>query len=170
MLLQVNGLGAAFTAIQAAGAFNEISVLEMIPLNRSAQVLFQGSNQNLIQLRKLLPTADLQKSVIIADPHPSVLKAFYHLETSALIDDLVVLEGEFVGYVLETLDNCLKAGMKLIDFRQPKHPDALSSAFLSAKNVDEDLAKKFGSKHVNFTWVNDPNQALQKFFEFEKKN
>ena len=170
MLIQVSGLGAGYSVIQSAGVYSDIQVLELIPLNKSAQVLIQGSKDSLVKLRKLLPTADLEKSVIIQEPHPSVLNAFYHLETCALTDDLVILEGQFLGYVLETLDKCLKAGMKLIDFRQPKHPDALTSVLLNVKEADEAMANKFGCSKVNFRWVNEPNSTLQKFFDYEKIN
>lgn len=164
MFLQVADLGSAFTAIQSAGTFPEISVLEMIPLSSTAQVLFEGPTDILVKLRKYLPTADLEKSVIIENPHPSVLKAFYHLETSSLDNDLVIIEGDFAGYVLQTLDACLKDGMKLIDFRQPKHSQAMTSVYLSAESVDEDKAKKYISSRIKFRWIPDPNLAVKKFF------
>ena len=170
MLVQLSSLGGAYSAIQSADAYANISVLEMIPLNQSAQVLMEGDQSSLVKLRKLLPTADLEKSVVIQEPHPSLLKAFYHLETAPLTDDLVILEGAFVGYVLERLDVCLKAGMKLIDFRQPKHPQAMTSVLLSVKNASEEMANKYGCSKVSFRWVNEPNETLKKFFDFEKKN
>lgn len=169
MILQLPDLGSALTAVQTAGFFPKVKVLDLVPLTLSAQVFLEGSETDLIKVRKDLPTADLDKSVIIKDPHPSLLKAYYHLETSELDGDLVIIEAEFVGYLFQTLDACLKDGMKLIDFRQPRQSQAMSSVYLSCIEMDEYLSKKYLSSKVKFRWINNPNKALLDFFKFEKK-
>lgn len=170
MILQVPDLGSALTAVQTSGFFPQVKVLDLVPLTTSAQVLLEGSTKDLVKVRKDLPTADLDKSVIIENPHPSLLKAYYHLETSELDGDLVIIEGDFVGYLLQTLDVCLKDGMKLIDFRQPKLSGAMSSVYLSCTDMDEYMSKKYLSSKVKFRWINNPNKALLDFFKFEQKN
>lgn len=170
MFIQLPDLGSAMTAVQTAGFFPNVKVLDLVPLTASAQVLLEGSSTDLVKVRKDLPTADLDKSVILENPHPSLLKAYYHLETCELEGDLVIIEGEFVGYLMQILDSCLKDGMRLIDFRQPKQSQAMSSVYLSCANMDENSSKKYLSSKTKFRWINNPNKAVLDFFKFEQKD
>lgn len=168
-LYQVSSLGAGYEAIQVASKRPQIEILEFIPLGRESQLLLQGPFENLQAFRKALRTSDLQKSVIIENPDPCLLKAYYHLENAKTEEFLLILESEFAGYLLETAQRLLAENISIVDFRQPRFSGSVSSLVLTGKDLSrlEKLVVKSSSKKVKVSFVENPSLKMKSYFDLD---
>lgn len=164
LVLQLKDYGAALTAVQESDLYPSLEILEVFHLGKTAQIFAVGSEVELIAFRKNLATADLDKSVIINQMHSNLLNTIWHLESSKLVDDLVILESEFVGDVLNACNKCLIRNMQVIDFRHPKFSGSISYVLLNCENASEDIFQEAEFSKVKFRWVSKPNEKLKKFF------
>ena len=136
-LIQVATYGAALEAANLATNRPTLELLEIIPFGGYSQLLIQGPFKDLNLYRKVLRTADIQKSVIVENPDPRLLKAYYHLENQKPENFLLILENEFAGYILEWAQALLAKGLQIVDFRQPRFPGSLACLVMTGKDLSE---------------------------------
>lgn len=136
-LIQVATYGAALEAANIATNRTNLELTEIIPFGTFSQLLIQGPQADLISYRKILRTADLQKSVIIQNPDPRLLKAYYHLENRKPDNFLLIIENDFAGYLLEWGQILLNKGLQIVDFRQPRLPGSLACLVMTGKDLGE---------------------------------
>lgn len=170
-LIQVTSLGAGYEALQIASLRTKIEILEFVPLGKETQLLLEGSYEELDSYRRVLRTADLERSVILRDPDPRILKSYYHLENAKPQDFILILESHFAGYLLETGLPLLKQGLEVMDFRQPRFSGSQASLVLTGKDLSrlEDLVKQSESSKVKVSFVESPSDKLKAYFDLSPK-
>lgn len=168
-LIQLATLGAGYEAVQIASLRPDIEILEFIPLGKESQLLLRGPSETLLAYRRILRTADLEKSVIIENPDPRLLKAYYHLENARVEDFILVLESEFSGYLLETAQKLFTENLSVMDFHQPRFSGAISSLILTGADLLrlEKLVAKAASKKVKVSFVESPTPKTKTYFDLE---
>ncbi len=168
-LIQVASYGAALEAANLATHRSALELIEIIPFGAYTQILIQGPAPDLNTYRKSLRTADIQKSVIIDQPDPRLLKAYYHLENSPPQSYLLVLETEFAGYLLEWAQNLFSKNLKVVDFRQPRFPGSMACLVMTGANLSEiqDEMQKMESKKIKVSFVEELSGGFRKYFEIE---
>jgi hypothetical protein len=168
-LIQVSSLGAGYEALQVASKMDDLQIHEMIPLSGSSQVLLSGKMESLVRYRKLLRTADLERSTFVADPDPRILKAFYHLENHPIKSYLLVFETAFVGDLFEIMQKLFKMGLEVSDFRFPRFTGGKASVTMTGEHF-ADVEKKLESlvsKHIHLTFIEEPSLGLRKYFTLD---
>lgn len=170
-LIQVDAYGAALEAANLAMNRESLELLEIIPFGSYCQVLLQGPSKDLYAFRRVLRTADLQKSVIIENPDPRLLKAYYHLENQAPENYLLILENEFAGYLFQWAQTLLKKNLQIVEFRQPRFPGAMAILVLTGSDlglVQEEMGQMEANK-IRVSFVEEPTAKLKAYFDIEAK-
>ena len=170
-LIQVSSYGAALEAANIATNRSSLELLEIIPFGTFCQILVKGPEKDLNSYRKVLRTADLQKSVIIDQPDERLLKAYYHLENRPIQNYLLILENEFAGYLLEWGQKLLTKKLEVVDFRQPRFPGAMACLVLTGKDLSEIQPEmvEMESKKIKVSFVEEPSVKLRSYFDIEPK-
>jgi hypothetical protein len=165
-LLQLSTLGAGYEALQLATLRPKIEIFELMPMGQESVIVVGGDAQELANYRKTIRTADLEKSVIIPEPHELLLKSFYHQNNSAVKDFLVIYESQFVGYLVELADQLLKRGFDVVDLRSPRFSGAWSSLIVTGAGPSEaeTLFQETQSTKWKSTFVEAPTPELKKYF------
>lgn len=168
-LIQVATYGAALEAANLATHRESLELTEIIPFGTYAQILIHGPEQDLNLYRKDLRTADIQKSVIIENPDPRLLKAYYHLENSQPQSYLLILEAEFAGYLLKWSQVLFSKGLQVVDFRQPRFPGSLACLVMTGPDLGgiQDEMSKMEAQKIKVSFVEELNQKFRKYFEIE---
>lgn len=168
-LIQMSSLGAGYEAIQIASTRPQIEIIEFIPLGKESQLLLQGPYDVLQTYRRILRTADLQKSVLIENPDSRLLKAYYHLENAKIEDFILILESDFSGYLLEIAQKLFAEKISVTDFRQPRFSGAISSLVLTGKDLSrlEKLVAQASSKKIKVSFVESPSVKMKSYFDLE---
>lgn len=171
-LIQVSSLGAGYEALQIASLRSKIEVLEFIPMGKESQILLEGSYEELDSYRRVLRTADLEKSVILREPDARLLKSYYHQESAKPLDYILILESNFAGYLLETAGKLLKQGLEVMDFRQPRFSGSMASLVMTGKDLSklEDLVKQSESSKVKVSFVESPSDKMKAYFDVSPKS
>lgn len=171
-LIQVASYGGALEAANMVTNRESLELLEIIPFGTFSQLLIQGPYQDLMSYRKALRTADLQKSVIIENPDPRLLKAYYHLENQKPENYFLILEDEFAGYLLQWAQVLLKKNLKIVDFRQPRFPGAFACLVLTGPDlslVAEEM-RQMEFQKIKVSFVEEPTAKLRSYFDIEVKS
>lgn len=168
-LIQVATYGAALEAANMVTNRASLELVEIIPFGTFSQLLVQGPYSELMDYRKALRTADLQKSVIIQDPDPRLMKAYYHLENQKSQNFILILEHEFAGYLLEWGQTLLKKHMQIMDFRQPRFPGSQASLVMTGRSMDAiaEEMRQMETQKIKVSFVEEPTAQLKKYFEIE---
>jgi hypothetical protein len=168
-LVQVATYGAALEAANMVTNREKLELVEIIPFGTFTQLLIQGPYSDLMEYRKALRTADLQKSVIINEPDPRLIKAYYHLENQKSQNYILILEHEFAGYLLEWGQALFKKNLQIMDFRQPRFPGAQASLVMTGKSMDfiSEEMRQMESQKIKVSFVEEPTTQLKKYFEIE---
>lgn len=170
-LIQVAGYGAALEAANIATNRKELELVEIIPFGTYCQILVKGTANDLNSYRKVLRTADLQKSVIIENPDDRLLKAFYHLEHKPIQNYLLILENPFSGYLMNWAQTLLKKGLEIVDYRQPRFPEAMACLVMTGPDLQQiqgEMIEMEGQK-IKVSFVEEPSQKLRSYFDIEVK-
>ena len=168
-LIQVSSYGAALEAANSASLRSSLEILELIPFGTFTQILLQGPADELNSYRKNLRTADLQKSVILKNPDPRILKAYYHLENQPIQKFILALECDFAGFLLEWAQVLLKKGLEVTDFRQPRLPHSNAWLLMTGEDlqaVQMDMLQMEAQK-IKVSFVEEPSPAIKKYFQIE---
>jgi len=170
-LIQVSSYGAALEAANMVTNRESLELLEIIPFGTYSQLLIQGPYKDLIDYRKALRTADLQKSVIMQNPDPRILKAYYHLENQKPQSYFLILEDEFAGYLLEWAQVLLKKNIQIMDFRQPRFPGAMACLMMTGQDLSqiEEEMRQMEYQKIKVSFVEEPTQKLRSYFDIEAK-
>ncbi len=170
-LIQVSSLGAGYEALQIASLRKSLDILEFIPLGKESQLLLEGPFEELEKYRKVLRTADLEKSVILRAPDEKILKAYYHLESAKPQEFILILESSFAGYLLESAVELLKQGLSVMDFRQPRFSGAQASLVMTGNNLSrlEELVQMTESARVKVSFVENPSEKMKAYFDLSPK-
>lgn len=168
-LIQVATYGAALEAANIATNRTNLELIEIIPFGTYAQLLIRGPFADLISYRKILRTADLQKSVIIEKPDPRLLKAYYHQENQSPDNYLLILENEFAGHLLEWAQVFLDKELQIVDFRQPRFPGAMACIVMTGKDLDliQGEMRVMETQKIKVSFVEEMNPKFRKYFEIE---
>ncbi len=172
-LFQVSTYGAALEAANMATNRPELKLRELIPFGTYCQLLIEGPTKILNGYRKALRTADIQKSVIIENPDPRLLKAYYHLENNKAQSFLLCLENEFAGYLLQWGQALLtKENLEIVEFRQPRFPHSLAVLVLTGKDLGllQTQMDAMERSQIKVSFVEDPSLQLRSYFEIDAKN
>lgn len=169
-LIQVATYGAALEAANIATNRSSLELTEIIPFGTYSQLFLQGPESDLIAYRKILRTADLQKSVIISKPDPRLLKAYYHLENSKPQNYLLILENEFAGYLLEWAQALLNRGLQIVDFRQPRFPGSYACLVMTGEDLSsiQEEMRIMEAQKIKVSFVEEMNTRFRNYFEIEK--
>jgi hypothetical protein len=171
-LIQVSSYGAALEAANIATHRKNLELLEIIPFGTFCQILVRGSEADLVSYRKVLRTADLQKSVIIDQPDERLLKAYYHLENKPIQNYLLILENEFAGYLFNWGQKLLvEKKLEIVDFRQPRFPGAMACLVLTGEDLQEvqGLFMEMEIQKIKVSFVEEPSTKLRSYFDIEPK-
>jgi hypothetical protein len=170
-LVQVASYGAALEAANIATNRKNLELLEIIPFGTYCQLLLQGSETDLNGYRKVLRTADLQKSVIINQPDERLLKAYYHLEHKPIQKFLLILETEFAGYLLNWAQKFLGMKMEIVDFRQPRYAGAMACLVMTGMDLGliQGEILEMESQRIKVSFVEEPTTQLRSYFDIEPK-
>ncbi len=169
-IFQVATYGAALEAANLVTGRMELVLREIIPFGIYTQILVEGSSKELNSFRKVLRTADIQKSVIIANPDPRLLKAYYHLENQKIQTYLLCLENEFAGYLLEWGQLLLETkNLQIVEFRQPRFPNSLAALVLTGSDISLIQAEMDSMERakIKVSFVEEPSVQLRSYFEIE---
>jgi hypothetical protein len=172
-LFQVATYGAALEAANMVTNRSELSLREIIPFGTYSQLLIEGSTKELNGYRKALRTADIQKSVIIENPDPRILKAYYHLENQRPQSFLLCLENEFAGYLLSWGQLLLTTKqLEIVEFRQPRFPNSLAVLVLTGKDLSEIHSEMLEMERakIKVSFVEEPTDKLRSYFDIEVKS
>ncbi len=167
--IQVATYGAALEAANIATNRPGLELLEIIPFGTYSQLVIQGEMQELISYRKVLRTADLQKSVILKNPDPRLLKAFYHLENEKPLNFLLILEDEFSGYLFEWAQKLLQKNLQFVEFRQPRFPGAFACLVMTGEDLNsvQDEMQQMEAQKIRVSFVEEMNPRFRSYFEIE---
>lgn len=171
-LIQVGSYGAALEAANIATNRKSLELLEIIPFGTYTQLLVQGSATDLNSYRKVLRTADLQKSVIIENPDERLLKAYYHLANSPIQNYILILENDFAGYLLQWGQKLLHKKLEMMDFRQPRFPGAAACLVMTGSDlslIQSEIAEMENQK-IKVSFVEEPSEKLRAYFDLAPKN
>lgn len=171
-LIQVSSYGAALEAANIATNRKNLELLEIIPFGTFCQLLVKGPEADLIGYRKVLRTADLQKSVILNQPDERLLKAYYHLENQPIQNYLFILENEFAGYLLAWGQKLLGKKLEIVDFRQPRFPGAMACLVMTGANFNDAQSEilEMESQKIKVSFVEEPSVKLRSYFDIEPKS
>jgi hypothetical protein len=170
-LIQVAGYGAALEAANIACNRKNLELVEILPFGTYCQILVKGAAADLNNYRKVLRTADLQKSVIIENPDDRLMRAFYHLEHKPIQNFLLILENPFSGYLLEWAQTLLKKGLDIVDYRQPRFPEAMACLVMTGADlglIQNEMIEMEGQK-IKVSFVEEPSLKLKAYFDIEVK-
>lgn len=171
-LIQVASYGGALEAANSATYRESLELLEVIPFGTYTQLLVQGPYSDLVDYRKGLRTADLQKSVIIQDPDPRLLKAFYHLENQSTQGYLLILEDAFSGYLFKWAQILLKKELQIVDFRQPRFPGSMACLVFTGPDltlIAEEM-RQMEFEKIKVSFIEEPTKKLRGYFEINPAN
>lgn len=170
-LIQVASYGAALEAANIATHRKSLELLEIIPFGTYCQLLIQGPEEDLNNYRKVLRTADLQKSVIINRPDERLLKAYYHLENKPIQNYLLILESEFAGYLFNWAQKLFAAKLEVVDFRQPRFPGAMACLVMTGQSLGliQGHIMEMESQKIKVSFVEEPTEKLRSYFDIEPK-
>jgi hypothetical protein len=172
-LIQVSSYGAALEAANIATYRQNLELVEIVPFGTFCQLLIRGAEADLVSYRKVLRTADLQKSVIIDQPDERLLKAYYHLENKPIQNYLLILENEFAGYVLTWGQKLLvEKKLEIVDYRQPRFPGAMACLVMTGPNLQEIQSQimEMETQKIKVSFVEEPSAKLRSYFDIEPKS
>lgn len=171
-LFQVATYGAALEAANMATNRSDLLIREIIPFGIYCQLLIEGSLKELNNFRKALRTADIQKSVIIENAEPRILKAYYHLENQKPQSYLLCLESEFAGYLLQWGQRLLLSKqLEIVEFRQPRFPNSLAVLVMTGKDFSEiqNEIQEMERAKIRVSFVEDLTDKLRSYFDIDAK-
>lgn len=171
-LIQVASYGGALEAANMITHRASLELLEIVPFGTFTHLIVQGSYSDLMNYRKALRTADLQKSVIIENPDERIIKAYYHLENQKIQNYLLILEDEFAGYLLDWAQKLLKKNLQIVDFRQPRFPGAMAVLVLTGPNLEliSEEMRQMEVQKIKVSFVEEPTEKLKSYFDIEANN
>ncbi len=170
-LIQVASYGAALEAANIATHRQNLELLEIIPFGTYCQLLLQGPEADLTSYRKVLRTADLQKSVIINQPDERLLKAYYHLENQPIQNYLLILETEFAGYLFNWAQKLLGMKLEVVDFRQPRYAGSVACLVMTGADLSQIQGEilEMEAQKIKVSFVEEPTAKLRSYFDIEPK-
>jgi len=168
-ILQVASYGAALEAANIATNRPSLELTEIMPFGTYALLVVQGEFEALVSYRKVLRTADLQKSVIIENPDQRLVKSLYHLENQKPQNFLLILESDFVGYLLQWAQALLPKGLEIVDLRQPRLPGGWASLILTGAHLEQFQAdiRDMEQQKIRVSFVENLNSKFRNYFEIE---
>lgn len=159
--------GPAFQAVHLAGLREGLEVLELIPLGKECQLLLRGAPDALEAVIQQLSFADVLRVNLLPEWDPRVENAFYSLEHAAPAGEIVFVESESLGVLLETAHDALKSGLDLVDLKIPRGSVKWGLLSLTGTSVPEGFLEMARARSCLVTRVSQPSAALRKFFAIE---
>ena len=110
-------VGAGYAALNVAGSFDKLEILEFSPLGAQAQLIVKAEANLIEKLISAVPALELLKSVILEKPHEKILKAYLGLEMSPILEEVLVIETDFLGTLFKYANLLLEKNMNIVDLR-----------------------------------------------------
>lgn len=160
-VLVFEGQGPAYRALNLAGTDPQLEILEIIPLGDEAQVLVKGPKGS---LEKWVRSADAKKETLIEEWDSRIEKAFYSLESASVDQQLVFIEGAFLGHLFQAASRALKGGWHVVDLKVPRGSVKWGTLVLTGNKAIQ-AESDFRSEGLRVTAVSNPTEALKSYFQ-----
>lgn len=163
-------LGAGYSASNQLFRHTKIELLEFTLLGDQSQILARGESEDLSHFRKSLSSADIMRTAVFDLLNPKVLDAYYSLLTSEIQNNIVIVEGHFLGDLFYAAQELGAQGLSLVDLRQLRsgtHPCHLVMTGDRADGCDKSI-RDLKSKGLTVTIVEELSPKFKDYFQIQK--
>lgn len=162
-VIKTTGIGSAYLATQLVDGYKGLELLDVFSFGDGSLMILSGDLKQMVSLRKTMRTADLVRSVFIADCPSELLRAFYSLNTPELETGIVIFESEFVGDLFSIGKKFIQKGLKVFEFRQYRSPGSKSYLVLTGdvESLESELDDLDRSGQIQLNYVTEVNKTLK---------
>lgn len=166
-VISFKSVGAGFFALNSSGLHEQIKILEMIPLGRESLVLGKGPAQSVQAFIDILPFVDLKSVHRFEVKSDRVERVFYSLEHAAILKELVIIEGDSLGALLELAEQAISSfALQVVDIKIPRGSGRpWGVLFLTGEAVVPEFARRVRSLGLEMTQITKPTDSLCAYFD-----
>jgi hypothetical protein len=168
-ILEFSSLGIGLMHMNQMMARDEMQVLEMIQTGRGLTLLVLGGREALDELLGTLPSDDRRRNWLVTPYRPQVLRCLASLDQSPVERNLLVLESEEPGFLLQCAHQALAAGIGIVDFKIPRGALPWGHLLLTDRNEKklETLTASIqpGNSFHRISMIANVDPAFAKYFD-----
>lgn len=165
--ISFKSVGAGFFALNSSGFHEQIKILEMIPLGRESLILGKGSAQAVQAFVDILPFVDLKSVHRFEVNSDRVERVFYSLEHALLAKELLIIEGESLGALLELAEQATSSfSLQVVDIKIPRGSGRpWGVLFLTGDVFAAEFVRRVRALGLEMTQIAKPTDALRSYFD-----